>query len=179
LETEIGDFLGSGMDLAVVISKEFLVEEPLGLLDLGHLFADTGSDQAVLKPAIRPFNFPSGLRGKRVDHLHIAVLQNLLPLGSRLIGQQVMLIPEGVSAPDKAEDGMGIDVIGIRESMSEDNSLQGQDMGPAGLFSDQDGIEEEAAVIIEGSNEIPFLLGGRCPQMMGRIMLDQFPGIAG
>jgi hypothetical protein len=179
LETGIGDFLGSGMDLAVVISKEFLVEKPLGLLDLGHLFSDTGSDQAVLKPAIRPFNFSPGLRRKRVDHLHVAIFQNLFPLGSGLIGQEVMLIPEGVSASDKAEDGVGIDVIGIRESISEENGLQGQDMGPAGLFSNQDGIEEEAAVIIEGSNEIPFLLGGRCPQMMGRIMLDQFPGIAG
>jgi hypothetical protein len=135
LEAEKGDFLGGGMDLAVVISKEFLVEEPLGLLDLGDLFADTGSDQAVLKPAIRPFNFPPGLRRKRVDYLHVAIFQNLLPLGSRLIGQQVMLIPEGVSAPDKAEDGVGIDVIGVGESMPEDNGLQGPDMGPAGLFS--------------------------------------------
>jgi hypothetical protein len=167
------------MDLAVVISKEFLVEEPLGLLDLGHLFADTGSDQAVLKPAIRPFNFSSGLRGKRVDHLHVAIFQNLFPLGSRLIGQQVMLIPEGVSAPDKAEDGVGIDVIGIGESMSEDNGLQGQDMGPAGLFSNQDGIEEQAAVIIEGGDQIPFFFGRWRPEMIGGVMLDEFSGIPG
>jgi len=31
LEAEIGDFLGGGMDLLVVISVEFMVQNPLGL----------------------------------------------------------------------------------------------------------------------------------------------------
>ncbi len=87
LKTEVRDLLSGGVNLAVVISIEFLVQDPLGLLDLGHFFADAGSDQPVLKPAIRPFDFASGLRGKGVDNLHIAVCQDLFPLGRGFIRQ--------------------------------------------------------------------------------------------
>jgi hypothetical protein len=52
-------------------------------------------------------------------------------------------------------------------------------MGPTGFLSDQDGIEDEAAIIIQGSDQVPFLLGRRCPEMMGGVMLDQFSDIAG
>jgi len=151
------------VNLAVVISMEFLVKDALGLLDLGHLLADAGSDQTVLEPAIRPFNFASGLRGKGMGNLHLAVFQDLFPLGSGLIGQKVVSIPEGIPSPDKAEDRVGIDVVSIREAMSKDHRLQGQDMGPTGLFPDQNGIEEEAAIIIQGGNQIPFLPSPGCP----------------
>ncbi len=50
------------MNLAVVISMEFLVKELLGVLDFGHVFADTGSDQPILEPTVRSFDFTSGLR---------------------------------------------------------------------------------------------------------------------
>jgi hypothetical protein len=172
LETGVRDLLSGGVSLAVVISVDFLVKGPLGLVDLGDIFPDTGSDQPVLKPAIRPFNFASGLRGKGMGHFYLAVFQDLFPLGSGFIGQKVVLIPEGVPPADKAEDGVGIDVVGIREAMSKDHRLQGQNMGPAGLFPDQDGIEEEAAIIIQGGNQVPFFLGCRCPKVMGRVMLD-------
>ena len=89
------------------------------------------------------------------------------------------MIPEGIPPPDKAEDGVGIDVVSIREAMAKDHGLQGQNMGPTGLFPDQDGIEEEAAIIIQGSDQVPFLLGGRRPEMMGGVMLDQFSDITG
>jgi len=39
-----------------------------------------------------------------MDDLDIALLQHLFPLGSRLIGLKVVLIPEGVSSPDKPKD---------------------------------------------------------------------------
>jgi hypothetical protein len=74
LEPEIGDFLGGGVDLLVIIALEFVVKNPLSLFDLGDILPDTGSDESVLKPAIRSFNFASGLGRKRVNDLHIAIL---------------------------------------------------------------------------------------------------------
>ena len=58
-----------------------------------------------------------------MGYLHIAVLQHLFPLRDRLIGEEVVLIPEGVSSPDKSEDGVRVDVVGVRESEAEDNGL--------------------------------------------------------
>ncbi len=61
LEPEIGDFLGGGMDLLMIISVEFMVKNPLGLFDFGDILSDTGSDESILKPTIRSFNLASGL----------------------------------------------------------------------------------------------------------------------
>jgi len=52
-----------------------------------------------------------------MGHLDIAVLQDLFPLRDGLIGEEVVLIPEGVSSPDKSKDGVRIDIIGEREPM--------------------------------------------------------------
>ena len=52
-------------------------------------------------------------------------------------------------------------------------------MGPAGLFLDQNGIEHESAIIIQRSDEVPFLLRGGCPEMVRGIMLNEFSGIMG
>ena len=165
--------------MAVVISMEFLVKDLLGVLDFGHVFADTGLDQPVLEPTIRSFDFASGLRGKGMGDLHIAILQDLFPLRGGLIGQKVVFIPEGVPSPDKSEDRMGIDIVGVRKAISEDDGLEGQDMGPAGLFFDQNGIEHESTIIIEGGDKIPFFLGDRGPEVMGGVMLDKFSSITG
>ena len=85
LEPEIGDFLCSGMDLLVIISVEFMVKNPLGLFDFGDILSDAGSDESILEPAIGAFNLASGLRGKGMNDLHIAVLENLFPLRSSFI----------------------------------------------------------------------------------------------
>jgi len=52
-------------------------------------------------------------------------------------------------------------------------------MGPAGFFLNQNGIEHESAIIIQGGDEIPFLLGSGGPEMMRDVMLNQFSGITG
>ena len=52
-------------------------------------------------------------------------------------------------------------------------------MGPAGLFLDQNGIKDQSAVIIQRSDEIPFLFRSRCPEMMRGVMLNQFSDITG
>jgi len=167
------------MDLLVIISVEFMVKNPLGLFDLGEILSDTGSDEVVLEPAIRSFNLTSGLGRKGVNDLYIAVLENLFPLRGGFIGEEVVLIPEGVSSSDKSKDGVRIDIVGIRESISEDDGLKGEDMSPAGLFLEQIGIEHESAIIIQRSDEVPFLLRGGCPEMVRGIMLNEFSGIMG
>ena len=93
----------------MVISSEFLVEDSLSLLDLGDIFSDTGSDEVVLEPAVGSFDLASGLRGEGMDDLDIAVSENLFPLRDGFVGQEVVFIPEGVSSPDKSEDGVRID----------------------------------------------------------------------
>jgi len=118
LKTKIRDLLGSGMNLLVVISMEFLVQDPLGLFDFSDIFPDAGSDESVLEPAIGSFNLASGLRGERMGDLYIAVLEHLFPLRNRLIGEEVVFIPEGVSSPDKTKDRVRIDIIGKREPMA-------------------------------------------------------------
>jgi len=123
LEPQIGDFLCGGMDLLVIIAVEFVVKNSLGLFDFGDILSDTGSDETVLEPTIGSFDFASGLRGKGVNDVHVAILQDLFPLRGGLVGQEVVFIPEGVSSPDKAKDGMRVDIVGVRESVTEDDGL--------------------------------------------------------
>jgi hypothetical protein len=52
-------------------------------------------------------------------------------------------------------------------------------MGPAGLCLEQNGIEHESAIIIQRSDEVPFLPRGGGPEMMGGIMLNEFSCITG
>ena len=167
------------MNLAVVISVEFLSEDLLGRFDLSDIFSDTGANQMVLEPAVGSFHLSFGLRGEGICDFHIAILQNLLPLRRGLVGQEVVLSPIGVSPLDKSEDGMGVHIVGVRESIAKDKGLKSQDMGPGGFCSDQSCIKYETAIIIQGGDEIPFLLGGGCPEMMRGVMLNEFPGIMG
>jgi hypothetical protein len=179
LESPIGDFLGRGVKLLMVISVEFMIKNPLSLFDLFDVFSDTGADESVLEPTIGSFDFAPGLGRKGVNNLDVAILQDLFPLRGGLIGEEVVFIPEGVSSPDKSKDRVRIDIVGVRESILKDDGLEGQDMGPAGLCLEQNGIEHESAIIIQRSDEVPFLLRGGCPEVMGGIMLNEFSGITG
>jgi len=76
-----------------------------------------------------------------MNNLHIAVLQNLFPLRGGFIGQKMMFSPEGVSSLDESKDAMGVHIIGVRESILQDDGLEGRDMGPTGLCRDQNGME--------------------------------------
>jgi hypothetical protein len=136
LESPIGDFLGRGVKLLVVISVEFKIKDPLSLFDLFDVFSDTGADESVLEPTIGSFDFASGLGRKGVNDLDIAILKDLFPLRGGLVGQEMVFIPEGISSPDESEDRVRIDIVGVRESILKDEGLEGQDMGPAGLCLD-------------------------------------------
>jgi hypothetical protein len=179
LESQIGDFLSGGVNLLVVISVEFMIKNPLGVFDFFNVSSDTSADESVLEPTIGSFHFALSLRRKGIGDLHIAILKDLLPLRSGLIGQEVVFIPEGVSSADKSEDGVRIDIVGVRKTISEDDGLEGQDMGPAGLCLEQNGIEHESAIVIQRSDQIPFLLRGGGPEVMRGVMLDQFTDIMG
>jgi hypothetical protein len=163
LETKIRNFLSGGVNLSVVISVDFVPKDLLGRLDLGDIFSDAGSNQMILEPTIGAFDLPFGLGRKGISDLHIAVIENLFPLRGGFIGEEVMFSPDGVSSLDKSEDGMGIDIVAIGESMLKNDGLEGQDMGPACFLVDQGCVEDKSAVIIQGCDEIPFLLGRRCP----------------
>ena len=91
----------------------------------------------------------------------------------------MMFSPDRIPSLDKPEDGMGIHVVGVRESISKDDGLEGTDMSPTGFLVDQSGVKEEPAIIIQGGEEIPFLLGCGCPKMMRGVVLNQFSDIAG
>jgi hypothetical protein len=179
LESPIGDFLSGGVDLLVVISVEFKIKDPLGVLDLFDVFSDTGADESVLEPTIGAFDFASGLWREGVNDLNVTILKDLFPLRGGLISHQMVFIPERISSPDISEDRVRINIVGIRKPVLEDDGLEGQDVGPAGLCFEQNGIEHETAVIIERSDEVPFLLRGRGPEVVGGIMLDKFSDITG
>jgi len=167
------------VNLAVVISMDFLSQDLLGRFDIGDIFSHTGSNQMVLEPTIRSFDLAFGLGRKSMGDFDIAVLQDLLPLRGGLIGQKVVFSPDGVSSLDKAEDGMRINIVGKRKAIAKDDGLKGLDVSPTGLFLDQGGIEEEPTMIIQRCDEIPFLLGGGYPEMKRGVMLNQFSDITG
>ncbi len=102
----------------------------------------------VLEPTIRSFDLSLRLGRKGISDFYIAVLQNLFPLRCGLIGQEIMFAPDGIPPLDKSEDGMGIDVVAVRESVAKDDGLEGLNMGPRGLFLHKGGIKDEAAMII-------------------------------
>jgi hypothetical protein len=151
----------------------------LGRVDLDDVFSDTRTDKSILEPSIGSFNFPFRLRRKSISDFYITILQDLFPLGGGFIGEEVVFSPDRVSSLDESEDRMRIDVIRVREPIAKDDGLEGQNMSPGGLFFDQSGIKDEAAVIIQGGDQIPFLLGRWCPKMTGRVMLDEFAGVMG
>jgi hypothetical protein len=142
------------------------------MFDVGNIFSDTDSDESVLEPTVRAFHLSFGLWRQGISDFDIAILEDLFPLRGGFIGHEVVLIPEGVSPPDKSEDGVGVDIVAVRESILKNDGLEGQDMSPGGFLFDQSGIKDQAAIIIQGSNEVPFFLGRWSPEMIGGVMLD-------
>ncbi len=133
LKTEEGDLQGGGMDLAEVITLDFLAKEGSGLADVGGVGSHAGAHEVVLEPLIGALNLALGLGGEGIDDLDPAVGQDLFPLGIDLIGDLVVIAPDGITALDKAEDGVGINIVGKRQSVFQKDRLKSRDMGPGGL----------------------------------------------
>ena len=117
LETEEGDLQGGGMDLTEVIALDFVAQESSSLADVGGIGSHTGAYQVVLEPLIGALNFALGLGRQGIDDFDTTVGQDLFPLGIHLIGDLAMISPDGITTLDKAEDGVGVDVIGKRQAI--------------------------------------------------------------
>ena len=63
MKTNVRDFTGSGMDLFIIITINNLIQNTLSISDCFNIFADTFTDDTVLKPTVWSFDFTFGLRG--------------------------------------------------------------------------------------------------------------------
>jgi hypothetical protein len=167
------------MHLMVVIAVDFASEDLAGLVDELDVFPGAGSDESILEPAIRPFDLAFGLRREGITGVDPTVLEDPFPLRVDFVGDEIVFPPEGIAALDKAENGVRIGVVGIRDSIAEDDALQGVDMVPAGLLLNQLGIQHLTAKIIQGGDEMPFFRSIRAPSVVGRVVLDEFANIVG
>ena len=59
------DFSGSGVNPFVVVVMKFFVEHLPSLIDARNPLPDTGSDQVILQPLVRPLHFSFGGRDSR------------------------------------------------------------------------------------------------------------------
>jgi hypothetical protein len=73
LESEIRDFLGCGVDTAVIVLVDFLAKDLLCLSDIRYILSYTGANQSVLNPLIRAFYFTLGLSRQGIGNLDIAI----------------------------------------------------------------------------------------------------------
>ena len=167
------------MPLTEVVALNFLTEEGPGLADIGDIVADTGADQMVLEPLIGALDLALGLGREGVDDLHVAVVEDLLPLRVHLIGDFKMVLPSGIAAADEAKDGMGVDVVGQRQAVFQEDRLKGEDMSPRGFGFNEFRVKDEARKIVQGSDEDPFFLSGGSPEVDGGIVLDELSGVVG
>jgi len=55
-----------------------------------------------------------------MDDVDAAVVHDLFPLSVGLVSEEVMLAPYGITALDEAEDGVGVDVVGVGTAESGD-----------------------------------------------------------
>ena len=99
--------------MMIVIAVDFGAQDLPGLGDGLDVFSGAGSDQPILEPAIRPFDFAFGLRRERIARLDVTVPEDPFPLRVDIIGDQIMFSPDGVSALDEPEDGVKVGIIGI------------------------------------------------------------------
>ena len=149
LESEVRDFQCGTVDLFVVIPVDFVIENSLGGSDVGDLFSHTGSHEPVLKPAVGAFDFPLRLGRECIGDPHIAVIQDLFPLGIDVVSEEVMRAPDGISPLDKSEDGVGVHIVGERKAIGEERGFQSPYVSPGGLLCMELRIEHEAATVIE------------------------------
>lgn len=69
------------MGLVVVVTIDLMVENALGVVNVGDIFAHTGSNKSILEPPVGAFDFALCLGGERVGDFNVAVVHHLFPLG--------------------------------------------------------------------------------------------------
>ena len=157
----------------VVIAVELFLQDSSYLSKLSEVFQCAGSDDAILHPAVRPLDLALGLRREGKDYVHAQQTHHLAPLGIDIVCLENMFAPEAVSSLHKTEDAQRIYIVTKGQTECLDHSPCGLNMGPGGLAREEIGEEQQAAVVVDGSDKGPFLLDIRRPQMCGAVMLDQ------
>ena len=179
LEAQIRDFAGRGVDPLIVVVMDFLREEAIGVTDRRDVLPQAGPDEVVLQPAVGPFDLALRLRREGVDGLDPALADHLLPLRVDVVGQAGLPDVERIAAPDEAEDRMAVDVVGVRIPIPEHQPLHRVDVSPDRLLRDELREEEVPAEVIQRGDQVPLARGGGRPEVMGRVVLNQLPDVAG
>ena len=149
------------MDLVEIVALDFLLEDATYVFQGGEPFESTGADDPILQPTIGALDLALGLRRKGVGHIHTQQAHDLTPLRIDVIRSQDLLVPDAVPALDEAEDAQIIHVVLQRQSIGLHQALCGPDMGPGGLLGYEISIEQQAAVVIDGGDQGPFLRSKR------------------
>ncbi len=156
-----------------VIAMDFFLQDGADILKGGEFFIDAGAHDSVLEPAVGSFHFTFGLRREGKDHVDAQGAHHLSPLGISIIGLEDVFSPEAISSLDETKDSQRVYVVTQRQSIGLNQSLGCLDMGPGGLFGEEVSKEDLSAVIIDGSDQGPFLFGKRRPQVRRAVVLDQ------
>jgi len=167
------------MNLVEIVALDFATKKRSSETNVSDILSHAGSYQVILDPAVGSLDLALGLRREGISHLDTTIVQDLFPLGIHLIGEEMMLTPHGIPSLDEPKDGMGVNVIGERATVFEEDCLQRHDMSPRGLPFEQGGVENEAAIVVEGSNQVPLLLSRWSPEMVGGIVLNQLTNVLG
>ena len=61
MEAHTGNLLGRGMDLVIVVTVDFLLEDGTNLFDPDDVLQSTGAHDAILQPLVRPLDLAFGL----------------------------------------------------------------------------------------------------------------------
>jgi hypothetical protein len=104
VEADAGDLFGGGVDLMVIVAVYFFLQDKTNIFNSRDVFQSTGTNDAVLQPAVRSLDFSLGLRGQGIDDIHAQDTHHFAPLGVDVIRLQDVLTPEAVSTLDEAED---------------------------------------------------------------------------
>ena len=111
------------MNLVEIVALDFATEERSSGANVSDILAHAGSDQAILNPPIGPFDLALGLGREGIGHLDATIVQDLFPLGINLVGETMVLTPQGVASLDESKDGMGVNVIRQRTTVFKDRGL--------------------------------------------------------
>jgi len=92
------------VDLVIVVSLHFFLQNRAHVFQVGEFLQRTGSHDPVLQPAVGTFHFAFGLWREGIGHLDLQNGQNLSPLGNDILSFQDIFAPDTISFWDKTKD---------------------------------------------------------------------------
>ena len=113
-----------------VVAIDLHSEHLLSLIDYPDSFHGTGSDNPVLKPPVRAFDLPLGLRREGMRHLRARCLNTSFPLRVNLICLLVLFDPDAIPMRDEPEYPQAIHIVLERNSTGHHELSNCLNMGP-------------------------------------------------